>query len=116
MRRWEISQDAWIARASIVSAFPRPTSSRIAASRSTIADPGRWAGPAEAAEWARHFGTLESDMDRLLAELFHVPFETLLAWSNPGRYVNGRELAEAGLAELIDLKPLELMPRKQRNR
>ena len=27
-------------------------------------------GLPEAAEWARHFGQLETDMDRLLAELF----------------------------------------------
>jgi ATP-dependent protease ClpP protease subunit len=66
-------------------------------------------GLAEAAEWARHFGRLETDMDRLLAELFGAPLEKIRSWMNPGRYVLGPELAEAGLAELIDLKPLEFL-------
>lgn len=66
-------------------------------------------GLSEAAEWARHFGRLETDMDRLLAELLGAPLETVRSWTHPGRYVLGPELAEAGLAELIDLKPLELL-------
>jgi ATP-dependent protease ClpP protease subunit len=60
-------------------------------------------GLAEAAEWARHFGQLETDMDRLLASLFGPNTDLLESWIRPGRYVSGRELAEAGLAELIDL-------------
>jgi len=72
---------------------------------------------AEAAEWARHFAQLETDMDRLLAELFGAPLEKILQWSHPGRYVFGRELAESGLAELVDLKPLDfLMPGGARKR
>jgi len=63
----------------------------------------------EASEWARHFGQLESDMDRLLAELFGVPLERLAPWLRPGRYVSGPEMAEAGLAELIPLKPLSFL-------
>jgi len=66
-------------------------------------------GLGEAAEWARHFGQLESDMDRLLARLFKVPDETIRQWARDGRYLTGRELAEAGLAELIDLKRLDLL-------
>ena len=62
----------------------------------------------EAAEWARHFGHLEKEMDRLLADLFEMPVDVMDRWINPGRYVTGRELAEAGLAELIDLKPLKM--------
>ncbi|HEV3022095.1 MAG TPA: ATP-dependent Clp protease proteolytic subunit, partial [Pirellulales bacterium] len=65
-------------------------------------------GLAEAAEWARHFGQLETDMDVLLAELFGVSKATIDRWMQPGRYVSGREVAESGLAELIDLKPLKL--------
>jgi ATP-dependent protease ClpP protease subunit len=69
----------------------------------------------EAAEWARHFSQLEGDMDRLLAALFDLPLETIQAWSRPGRYLLGSELAEAGLAELVDLKPLDLLrPRRKR--
>ncbi|MHB0959245.1 MAG: ClpP family protease [Pirellulaceae bacterium] len=57
----------------------------------------------EAAEWARHFGRLEKDMDRLLAEQLGVAYEQLQEWMRPGRYVSGPEFAKAGLAELIDL-------------
>ncbi|MFV2068131.1 MAG: ATP-dependent Clp protease proteolytic subunit [Pirellulales bacterium] len=64
-------------------------------------------GLAEAAEWARHFEQLERDMDHLLAELFGIPYEEMEHWIKPGRYVSGGELAEAGLAELIGIEPLE---------
>ncbi len=63
----------------------------------------------EAAEWARHFSELETDMDRLLARLFGAAPEKIQAWSTPGRYVLGRELAEAGLAELVELEPLAIL-------
>ncbi len=74
--------------------------------------PMRWqseenVGLAEAAEWARHFATLEKDMDNLLADLLNVPHETMAAWISPGRYVSGRELAEAGLAELVEFDQLD---------
>jgi ATP-dependent Clp protease protease subunit len=74
---------------------------------------------AEAAEWARHFRELETEMDRLLADLFRVAPEKIRQWSEPGRYVLGRELAEAGLAELVQLEPLPWLvkrPRKQRGK
>jgi ATP-dependent protease ClpP protease subunit len=60
---------------------------------------------AEAAEWARHFGQLETEMDRLLAELFGISYEEMQKWISPGRYVTGRELAEAHLAEIIEVRP-----------
>jgi len=63
-------------------------------------------GLAEASEWARHFGQLEKDMDGMLAELFGVPREVMDEWINPGRYVSGSELAEAGLAELLTTKDI----------
>jgi ATP-dependent Clp protease protease subunit len=65
-------------------------------------------GLAEAAEWARHFGQLETDMDHLLAELFGISKAEMDRWMQPGRYVSGREVAEAGVAELVELKPLKL--------
>jgi hypothetical protein len=65
-------------------------------------------GLAEAAEWARHFANLEKDMDQLLAELFGLVPEEMEKWINPGRYVSGRELADAGMAEMIDLRKLKL--------
>jgi ATP-dependent protease ClpP protease subunit len=61
---------------------------------------------AEAREWTRHFAELERDMDRLLAELFELPYERLLQWIQPGCYVSGPQLAEAGLARLIELQQL----------
>src|SRR5258708_31319878 len=57
----------------------------------------------EAAEWTRHFGILEDEMDRLLAKLFEMPLETILTWTRPGRFFSGTELAAAGLAQLIYL-------------
>jgi ATP-dependent protease ClpP protease subunit len=73
--------------------------------------PMRWqseenVGLAEAAEWARHFGQLEQDMDVLLAQLFGVDPDVMRDWINPGKYVSGRDLAAAGMAELIELDQL----------
>jgi hypothetical protein len=65
-------------------------------------------GLAEAAEWARHFGTLEGEMDHLLGELFGVADSEVNAWIAAGRYVSGRELAAANLAELIDVKTFHM--------
>lgn len=62
---------------------------------------------AEAAEWARHFGQLETDMDELLADLFNLPVAEMQKWINPGRYVTGHELAASGLAEMVDLRTLK---------
>ena len=62
----------------------------------------------EAAEWARHFAQLERDMDTLLVEMFGQASEQVAGWLASGRYVGGRELAETGLAELVDLKPLKI--------
>jgi ATP-dependent protease ClpP protease subunit len=61
----------------------------------------------EAAEWARHFGALEKDMDRFLIELFDTAQDALNAWISPGRYVSGAELADAGLAEMVELHAMK---------
>jgi len=71
-------------------------------------------GLSEAAEWARHFGRLETDMDRLLAELFGAAAQKVREWLRTGRYVSGPELAEAGLAELVELKPLDFLTRRRK--
>ncbi|HEY1602521.1 MAG TPA: ATP-dependent Clp protease proteolytic subunit [Pirellulales bacterium] len=68
-------------------------------------------GLAEAAEWARHFGQLETEMDQVLASLFNVPEDEMSRWIRPGKYISGRELAAAGMAELADLKVLKLFER-----
>lgn len=60
----------------------------------------------EAAEWARHFRYLEQEMDRVLGEFFQVAGQELTKWARPGRYVTGREAAEFGLAELVELSAL----------
>ena len=64
-------------------------------------------GLSEASEWARHFGDLETDMDKLLAALFGISTKQLDKWLKPGRYVSGREFAEAGLAELVELTTMK---------
>ena len=63
---------------------------------------------AEAAEWARHFSHLEKQMDHLLAELFGISAGEMQKWIDPGRYVSGRDLAAAGMAELIELRQLKI--------
>ena len=73
-------------------------------------------GLAEASEWARHFGHLENDMDRLLADLLGATAKQIEEWSSPGRYVSGPELAKAGLAELIELAPLNLLAKPRGKR
>lgn len=70
---------------------------------------------AEAAEWARHFSQLETDMDQLLARLFGVEHQVLQKWNTPGRYVSGPDMAEAGLAELIELEALSALRAKPRH-
>ena len=62
----------------------------------------------EAAEWARHFEQLETDMDRFLAELFGKAKDEIQQWISSHRYVSGPELAAAGLAEMIDFKMLDI--------
>ncbi|MCA9003886.1 MAG: ATP-dependent Clp protease proteolytic subunit [Planctomycetaceae bacterium] len=56
----------------------------------------------EAAEWARHFKIMESDFDRLQAQLFGCEQSLLDQWTRPGKFVSGQELVDAGLAQLID--------------
>jgi ATP-dependent Clp protease, protease subunit len=80
--------------------------------------PMRWqseenVGLAEAAEWARHFGQLEQDMDALLGQLFGVEPELMREWINPGKYVSGRDLAAAGMAELVELDQLHRISTRQ---
>ena len=53
-------------------------------------------GLSEAAEWARHFGHLEREMDTLLAELFGLPAAEMEKWINPGRYVSGAKWPTPG--------------------
>jgi ATP-dependent protease ClpP protease subunit len=63
-------------------------------------------GLLEAAEWARHFGRLEEDMDQLLADLLGMSREKIDPWMRPGKYVGGPEFAAEGMAELVTLGAL----------
>lgn len=66
---------------------------------------------AEATEWTRHFAHLESQMDELLAKLFNIPRDALATWMQPGHYVTGAEIVEAGLAEILD--PLAIVAQRK---
>jgi len=57
----------------------------------------------EAAEWVRHYRHLNEEMDSMLAKLFGTQTSVIHEWTHPGRFVSGNEIAEAGLAELIEL-------------
>lgn len=76
--------------------------------------PMRWqseenVGLAEAAEWARHFGQLEREMDVLLGDLFGVSKDLMSDWITPGRYVSGAEVSKAGIAELVEFNNLHVV-------
>ncbi len=60
-------------------------------------------GAAEAGLWASHFKGMESDIDELQARLFGAAESQIRDWTAQGRYVNGKELADAGLAELFEV-------------
>lgn len=69
-------------------------------------------GIKEAAEWSRHFADLEREMDVLLCQLFGRSSDLISQWIRTHRYVTGKEMAEAGLAELISLDPLPIFSRR----
>ena len=97
--------------------FAACTRRLVTASSVLLFHPMKWqseeqVGIREAAEWSRHFSSLELEMDKLLVHLFGVAegsdtASLIQQWCDQHRYVTGSELAEAGLAELIDLSPLE---------
>ena len=60
-------------------------------------------GSFEASHWATHFAEMEKDIDDLQARLFGAAEEQVQAWTRTGRYVSGRQVVEAGLAELLEL-------------
>ena len=89
----------------------------VTASSVLLFHPMKWqseeqVGIREATEWSRHFSSLELEMDSLLIHLFGIAEDSdsaslIRKWCEEHRYVTGCELAEAGLAELIDLSPLD---------
>ena len=56
----------------------------------------------EAINWAQHFQWLESEIDRWQASLFGQGGDQVGEWIEQGRFVIGTELADVGLAEIID--------------
>jgi ATP-dependent protease ClpP protease subunit len=56
----------------------------------------------EANEWARHFAWLEQQCDEILAQLLGIDLAQIETWSRGSRYLTGRELAEAGLVQIVD--------------
>ena len=63
-------------------------------------------GLGEASEWARHFAQLEQEMDSLLTCFFGTASQQVEQWIRESRYITGRELVEAGLADLVELSPV----------
>src|SRR5262249_20271854 len=59
--------------------------------------------PAAPVTGARHFETLEREMDELLIRLLGKADEQVRTWIKEDRYVTGEELVAAGLAELLEI-------------
>lgn len=57
----------------------------------------------EAYRWAKHFEEIEKDLDQLLIRLFGKAADQIRAWTEGGHYVNGAQIVEAGLAEMLEL-------------
>ena len=57
----------------------------------------------EAINWAQHFQWLEIEIDRYQASLFGKGEDLIRGWIEQGRFVLGSELAEHGLAEIVDV-------------
>ena len=57
----------------------------------------------EAANWAQHFHWLEHEVDAYQARLLGGNCEQFARWINEGRFVLGRELADLGYAQMLDV-------------
>jgi ATP-dependent Clp protease, protease subunit len=57
----------------------------------------------EASRWAKHFETLEHEIDDLQARLFGAGEKQIQAWIEKGEYITGPQLVDAGLAELVEI-------------
>lgn len=55
----------------------------------------------EARQWSSHFFQLESDLNSFQARLFGGNEELVQQWTLESRFVTGKEVADAGMAELI---------------
>jgi len=60
-------------------------------------------GAEEAELWAKHFAKMEAEVDELQARMFEPVRDRLADWIRRGHYLTGREIAHAGLAELVEI-------------
>ncbi len=60
-------------------------------------------GSQEAYSWAKHFESMEQDIDRLQVRLFGAAEDKVREWTAKGEYISGLQLVEAGLAELFEI-------------
>jgi ATP-dependent protease ClpP protease subunit len=60
-------------------------------------------GSDEAELWARHFAKMETEVDELQARFFEPVRDKLQEWIRQGHYLTGRDVANAGLAELVEI-------------
>jgi ATP-dependent protease ClpP protease subunit len=58
---------------------------------------------AEAFHWARHFEAMEKDIDDLQVRLFGKAEKQVREWTAGGQYLTGRDVAAAGLAEMLEI-------------
>lgn len=56
-----------------------------------------------ALEWAKHFQTMEKEMDELQMRLFGSAAEDLRKWTTGDVYITGPQMVAAGLAEMFEL-------------
>ncbi len=63
----------------------------------------KWVDSGEAAHWARHFETLEREIDDLQIRLFGGAEAEVRRWVAGGHFVTGPEIVAAGVAELLVL-------------
>jgi ATP-dependent Clp protease, protease subunit len=54
-----------------------------------------------ARHWASHFVQLEEDLNAFQAKLFGKSEKLVMQWTEEGRFVTGKDVVEAGLAEMI---------------
>jgi ATP-dependent protease ClpP protease subunit len=57
----------------------------------------------EAKQWTEHFLRLETDLEELTLKLFGPDEPQVRKWTHDGQYLTGRQIAEAGLAQLIPI-------------
>jgi ATP-dependent protease ClpP protease subunit len=60
-------------------------------------------GADEAFLWAKHFEEMERDVDELQVRLFGKAEQLVREWTTGNRYLTGRQIAAAGLAELLEI-------------